>query len=73
MTKPTCFKSAQGTCIDLILTNRKSCFQFTNTFETGLSDCHTLIHTMFKSSFFKLPPKKIVYRDFKNFNNSILK
>ena len=34
----TCFKSTQGRCIDLILTNKKHSFKNTNTFETGLSD-----------------------------------
>ena len=66
--KPTCFKSTKGICIDLILTNRKFSFQFSDTYETGLSDCHTLIHTMFKSSFYKLKPKKIFYRNYKMFN-----
>ena len=68
--KSTCFKSTNGTCIDLILTNKKSCFQFSSTFETGLSDFHTLIYTMFKSSFSKLPPRKILYRNYKNFDSS---
>ena len=35
----TCFKGG-GSCIDLILTNRKYCFKHTSTFETGLSDHH---------------------------------
>ena len=69
--KPTCFKSPKGTCIDLILTNKKYCFQFSSTFETGLSDCHTLIFTMFKSSFSKLPPRKILYRNYKNFDSEV--
>ena len=69
--KPNCFKSSNGKCIDLILTNKKSCFQFSNTFETGLSDCHTLIHTMFKSSFYKLPPKKVIYRNLNNFDQEL--
>ena len=58
ITKPTCFKSEKRTCIDLILTNKKSCLQHSNTFGTGMSDFHTLIHTSFKSSFYKLPAKK---------------
>ena len=69
--KPTCFKSIKGTCIDLILTNKKFDFKFSDTYETGLSDCHTLIHTMFKSSYYKLKPKRIVYRNYKNFNNEL--
>ena len=67
--KPTCFKSLKGTCIDLILTNKKFSFKFSDTYETGLSDCHTLVHTMFKSSFYKLQPQKIFYRNYKMFNN----
>ena len=35
----TCFKG-KGSCIDLILTNRKYCFKHSSTFETGLSDHH---------------------------------
>ena len=68
--KPTCFKSKMGTNIDLILTNKKSSFQFSDTFETGLSDCHSLVHTTFKSTFYKLPPKKVTYRNFKNFDHN---
>ena len=34
----TCFKSAQGSCIDLIITNKKFNFMHTGTYETGLSD-----------------------------------
>ena len=67
--KPTCFKSSKGSCIDLILTNKRFNFKFTDTYETGLSDCHTLVHTMFKSSFYKLKPRKVFYRNYKNFNN----
>ena len=44
----TCYK-----CIDLILTNRKLFFQHTDTLETGLSDCHLLVYTMFKTSICK--------------------
>ena len=51
----TCFKSVQGTCIDLILTNKSLCLQNTGTFEIGLSDCHLLIYTMLKSKFVKQP------------------
>ena len=37
----TCFKGA-GSCIDLILTNRKNSFQYTKSYETGLSDHHRM-------------------------------
>ena len=68
--KPTCFKNpVKPTCIDLILTNQPSCFQHNKVFETGLSHFHLLTVTEFKMSFQKLPQKKIIYRDYKNFNN----
>ena len=40
-----------GTCIDLILSNRKYCFKHSSTFETGLSDHHHLIYSMLKVTF----------------------
>ena len=48
----TCFKGS-GSCIDLILTNRKYCFKNTTTFETGLIDHHHLIYSMPKTIFKK--------------------
>ena len=66
--KNTCFKSARGTCIDLILTNRKSSFQHSNSFETGLSDCHHLIYSMFRMAYSKQKPVKYFYRNYKYFN-----
>ena len=55
----TCFKGS-GSCIDLILTNRKCCFKHTSTFGTGLSDHHHLIYSMLKATF-KKGRIKIVY------------
>ena len=46
--EPTCFKNTPGRCIDLILTNRKHSFQYTQTFETGMSVHHVMIYTMLK-------------------------
>ena len=46
----TCFKG-KGSCIDLILTNRKYCFKHSSTFETGLSDHHHLVYSMLKTCF----------------------
>ena len=69
MKTKTCFKKESGRCIDLILTNKKGLFQFSNTFETGCSDHHLMIYTMMKLKFIKLPPKKISYRDFSTFNS----
>ena len=64
----TCFKG-RGSCIDLILTNRKFCFKNSSTFQTGLSDHHHLIYSMLKTTFKKEDSKHLIYRDHKNFNN----
>ena len=62
--KPTCYQSNKPTCIDLILTNRKSLFKLFNTFETGLSDHHELISAILKSGGFKWKPKEKIYRSY---------
>ena len=62
----TCFK-VPGSCIALILTNRKYCFQCTFSFETGLSDHHHLIYSILKSTFEKEEPKQVIYRNYKYF------
>ena len=63
---PTCFKSSKGRCIDLIFTNRKHSFMHSKSIETGFSDHHHMIYTILKTTFIKLPPKKVTYRDYKN-------
>ena len=65
---PTCFKTTKGKCIDLMLTNRKHSFFSTKTFETGMSDHHVMIYTIFKTTFIRLPPQKIAYRCKKTFS-----
>lgn len=64
----TCFKSKEGSLIDLFLTNRPNCFQKTTTVVSGLSDVHNMIVTFLRAHFKKLPPKQITYRDYKKFN-----
>ena len=68
--KPTCYKSKEGRCIDLLLTNRNRSFKFTNAFETGLSDHHLMIYTMFRTTFEKVKPIDIRYRTFKKFDSN---
>ena len=63
-----CFKGS-GSCIDLILTNRKFCFKMSSTFETGLGDYHHLIYSMLKTTFKKEDSVRFIYPDCKNFNN----
>ncbi len=56
MKEKTCWKSTQGSCIDLILSNRKYSLFNTGTLETGLSDHHLLVYSMLKTTYQKLPP-----------------
>ena len=56
----TCFKSS-GSCIDLILKNRKYLFKNTNSYETGLSDYHHMILTMLKTTCQIKEPKCLIY------------
>ena len=65
----TCWKSASGICIDLILTNQKHSFKNSGAAETALSDHHSLIYTMLKTSYTKLEPTKQYYRSYTFFNN----
>ena len=65
---PTCYKSINPTCIDLILTNKKNHFMKFATFETGLSDHHKLITTILRKTISKGNSKKMFYRDYKRFD-----
>ena len=62
----TCFKG-DGSCIDLILTNRKYCFKNRSSFGTGISDHHHFTYSMLKTTFDKEESKKVTYRDYKQF------
>ena len=57
----TCYISATGTVLGIILTNKARSFQKTSTVTTGISDCHKMIVSCLKVHFKKLPTKKIVY------------
>ena len=61
-----CFKGA-GSCIDLILTDRKFSLKNSTSFETGLSDHHHLIYSMLRT-FHKEEAKALIYRDYKTFS-----
>ena len=69
MKDKTCWKSPNGTCIDLILSNKKYSLQNTRVVETGLSDHHSLIYSMLKCNYTKLPARKYCYRDYKKLDN----
>ena len=64
----TCFKGT-GSCIDLILTNRRYSFKNTSSYETGLSDHHHLIYSVMKTIFICEEPKKLIYRNYSNFSH----
>ena len=64
--EPTCFQSHNPTCIDNFLTNQKGMFKLSRLFETGLSDHYKLISVVIKSAIFQGPPRKKVYRSYKN-------
>ena len=68
--KPTCFKNPKNpSCIDLMLTNKQERFLKAKTFETGLSDFHKMVVSVFKTSFKKQKPKIVTYRHYKRFDN----
>ena len=68
--EPTCFKNPiNPSCIDLLLTNKKMCFQNSKALETNLSDFHKMTLTVLKAYYKKSKPTKITYRNYKNFNN----
>ena len=64
----TCYKSQEGSCIDLIITSRHSLHQFSNVLETEISDHHLMVYTMLKSTYTTLEPKIFKKRSYKDFN-----
>ena len=68
--RPTCLKSPKNpSCIDLMLTNKQERFLKAKTVETGLSDFHKIVVSVFKTSFKKQKPKIVTYRDYRRFDN----
>ena len=66
----TYYKNPQNpSFIDLILTSSSYSFQNSCLIETGLSDFHKMTVTVMKTSYEKLKPRIINYRDYKNFCN----
>ena len=57
------------TCIHLVLTNCPGSFQNSCVIETGLSDFHKMIVMVMKTSYWKIEPRVINYRDYKSFSN----
>ena len=67
----TRFKARKGTSIDVLLTNRPRSFHKTGIFETGFSDHHKLILSVFRSYFIRIPLKTIEYKNYKNFDQTV--
>ena len=70
---PTCCKSINPTCIDLILTNKKNHFMKSATFETCLSDHHKVTTTILRKIKSKGNSKKMFYRDYERFDQKNFK
>ena len=64
----TCFKLKPGSCIDLVLTKKQIWyFQNTGVMETGISNHHALIFSFLGSTFTKMLPNALQYRNYKQF------
>ena len=65
----TCYKNPNNrSTIDLFLTNSPNSFQNTVAITCGLSDCHKMILTVLKTTFPKVKPKEILYRNYNFFD-----
>ena len=64
----TCVKSSVGSLIDVMLTNRPRRFHYTSLIDTGMSDCHKLILSLFRAFFKRIPAKTIEYRNYSKFS-----
>ena len=67
--EPTCYKNPDNpSCVDMFITNTASSFMKTKTVSTGLSDFHKMIVTVMRTTFPKIEPTKIKYRDFTKYD-----
>ena len=70
----TCYKNSDNpTCIDLILTNCPKNFQKSSILETGLSDFHKMVLTVYKSEAPNLTPRVVSYGKYKHFDSDKFK
>ena len=65
---PTCFKSSNPSCIVNFYTNKNTMFFNSSTVEIGISDHHSLVRTMLRSTCCIGPSKFIYYRSYNNYN-----
>ena len=59
--EPTCFKSDNPKCMDVIPTNIHSSFKSSGMIETGLLDFYSMIVPILKGGFIKRGPKIALY------------
>ena len=68
----TCITKTHKSSIGFILTNNEHSFQLTKITETGVSYVHLLMSTFIKVQITRLSPKKVIYRNFKNFHEKAI-
>ena len=71
--KPTCFQSANPTCIDSLLTNKESLLKNSNVLELGTYDHFSFIITAMRTQLIKGNAKIKMYRNYKTFNINFFK
>ena len=54
----------------MLLTNKPTSFQKTFVCQTGLSNCHKLVATIFRLPFIEVPLKVVKYRSYKSFDGN---
>ena len=65
-----CFKNPENpSCSDLMLTNSPYNFQNSCVIEIGLSNIHKMMVSVKKTTFEKLKPRIVQYRDYTRFSN----
>ena len=57
--RKTCHENLSGRAIDIMLPNRTNCFQKTSTAVTSLKDFREMIISCLKTTFKKIPPKRL--------------
>jgi hypothetical protein len=66
----TCHFKDNSSSIDVMLTNKPRRFFNSNSFELGVSDCHTMITSFLRTQISRLRPKNITYRSFKKYDRT---
>ena len=68
-----CHKNLSDSTIDIMLTSRPNCHRKNSTVDTGLSDFHKMIISCLKTTFIKIPLKKIIFRDYDTYYSISIK